>query len=413
MQDFFKKMIKSPIKINNYKMKHMTTREELFANSSDKIIDKKGFSFKSFKTDKERLKSYIQNKEIKYDNGGVRGENKKLKKIFLEVNDDFKNKNDIKKLFHVFTHNHNDELDDEERLFYEKLRYNQLIMNDINNYDKYEDDNYNIFYNKNDVLKIINNPSLKEEDKYKKLLHNKIYNERKHFLFLRKLKLKHLNKLKKLNKTNSNFFPKKTNFKAIENLSLFKSPIIKHKINKTLSSNEINKEDNCNRKNIYNKTTSQFLKFRKIQRDSDDNIRKYTLEMNLEDIKNHSKNFLKIFSSKNPLDDVSLRKEIVGINPLLFQYNMNYIKNVNKRIGRDISSEDKIISLRKMAFEKKKKNDALKYENSFLKMIKQNEDMLIEGQIFKNTNIDKLANKLLRKCNWKPEIIKTKEKNII
>lgn len=412
MQDFFKKMIKNPIKINNYKMKHMTTREELFANSSDKIIDKKGFSFKSFKTDKERLKSYIQNKEIKYDNGGVRGENKKLKKIFLEVNDDFKNKNDIKKLFHVFTHNHNDELDDKERLFYEKLRYNQLIMNDINNYDKYEDDNYNIFYNKNDVLKIINNPSLKEEDKYKKLLHNKIYNERKHFLFLRKLKLKYLNKLKKLNKTNSNFFPKKTNFKAIENLSLFKSPIIKHKINKTLSSNEINKEDNCNRKNIYNKTTSQFLKFRKIQRDSDDNIRKYTLEMNLEDIKNHSKNFLKIFSSKNPFDDVSLRKEIVGINPLLFQYNMNYIKNVNKKIERDISSEDKIISLRKMAFEKKKKNDAIKYENSFLKMIKQNEDMLIEGHIFKNTNIDKLANKLLRKCNWKPEIIKTKEKNI-
>ena len=64
LQIFIDKMVKNPIKINNYKILNMTTRQELMANSSNKILDKKGFSFKSFKTDKDRIKAYTQKKEM-------------------------------------------------------------------------------------------------------------------------------------------------------------------------------------------------------------------------------------------------------------------------------------------------------------------------------------------------------------
>ena len=62
MQNFIDKMVHNPIKINKYVKNNMTTREELFTNSSNKILDKKGFSFKYFKTDKERIKAYTNKK---------------------------------------------------------------------------------------------------------------------------------------------------------------------------------------------------------------------------------------------------------------------------------------------------------------------------------------------------------------
>ena len=254
MQNYVKKIAKAPFKINNYKISSMTTRQKLFADSSNKILDKKGFSFKNFKTDKERIKAYIQEKEAKNKNNSFNNKKRdklklNLKKIFLYEKQDNGYNEDFKKIMKVFKKNDN-ELNDKEKILYEniKSKYDELTLNDINNFDEDDKDNEsdiknkkinNLFYNKKDILKIINNTSINEEDKYKKLLHNKIYNERKNMLLLRKLKLKYQNKL---NRTNSTFFPK-SNFKVLENLTLFKSPIIKPKINKTLSSKEINQNE--------------------------------------------------------------------------------------------------------------------------------------------------------------------------
>ena len=416
VNDFLKKMVNNPIKLNNYKTKSMTTRQELFANSANKILDKTGFSFKNFKTDKERIQSYIQKNEIKYDDSNNKNDkNRKLnlKKIFLEPNNDNKREEDFKKIFNIFTHN--EELNDEEKIFYEKLKNGGYGIDDYKKYDSIEDGNNkininNIFQDKKDILKIINDTSLTDEEKYKKLLHNKIYNERKDLLFLRKLKLKYSNKLKKLNKTNSNFFSKKTNFKAMENLTLFKSPIIKHKINKTLSSKEIFKKEKYKQKNLFNKTAYKFRKINYINNDGN-NSRKYSIDINLDDLKNHDQNFSNIFSSKNPLNDIPIRKEIVRINPLLFQYNINYIKNINNKTDKDKSFKDKIISLKKMAFEKKENIYEMKYEKSIYEIIKENEEILIDGQKFKKIDIDKIADKLLKKCNYKPNINKTSKKH--
>ena len=226
IQNYVKKMTKFPFKINNHKINSMTTRQKLFADSSNKILDKKGFSFKNFKTDKERIKAYIQEKEAKNKNNSFNNKKRDLKKIFLYGKQDNMYNEDFKKIMKVFKKNDN-ELNDKEKILYEniKSKYDELTLNDINNFDEDEKDNEsdiknkkinNLFYNKKDILKIINNTSINDEDKYKKLLHNKIYNERKNMLLLRKLKLKYQNKL---NRTNSTFFPK-SNFKALENLTL-------------------------------------------------------------------------------------------------------------------------------------------------------------------------------------------------
>ena len=418
IQNYVKKMTKFPFKINNYKINSMTTRQKLFADSSSKILDKKGFSFKNFKTDKERIKAYIQEKEAKNKNNSFNNKKRdklklKLKKIFLYENQDNGYNEDFKKIMKVFKKNDN-ELNDKEKILYEniKSKYDELTLNDINNLDEDEKDNENdiknkkinnLFYNKKDILKIINNTSINDEDKYKKLLHNKIYNERKNMLLLRKLKLKYQNKL---NRTNSTFFPK-SNFKALENLILFKSPLIKPKINKTLSSKEINQNESSNNKKIFNQTMTSKFKERKFKNNinNNTNFNKYSM-----DIKNYKNNNFKIFESNNILSDISLRKEIVGINPLLYQYNMNFIKNLDDKKEKDVFFRDKINSLKKMAFQQNDENDFdIKYEKKIYEIIKQNEEIFANKKKRKENSIDKIVDKLLKKCNYKPDIDKNKK----
>ena len=64
IKDFVLKMAEKPIIIKNNEDKYMTTRQELYASSSNKILDKKGFIFNSFKSDKQRINEILKNKEI-------------------------------------------------------------------------------------------------------------------------------------------------------------------------------------------------------------------------------------------------------------------------------------------------------------------------------------------------------------
>ena len=145
------------------------------------------------------------------------------------------------------------------------------------------------------------------------------------------------------------------------------------------------------------------------------NSMKYSMDINLKDINNYNYDYdynnLKIFEANNILSDISLRKEIVGINPLLFQYNIDYIKRINENNEKDIFLRDKITSLKKMAFQKKDKSDyEIKFEKKFLEMIKHNEEIFIDNEKFKENDIDKIVDKLLKKCNYKPDIHKNQKK---
>ena len=64
IKQFVLKMAEKPIKLKKNINKNMTTREELYVSSSNKILDKKGFLFKSYKSDKERINEILNNKEI-------------------------------------------------------------------------------------------------------------------------------------------------------------------------------------------------------------------------------------------------------------------------------------------------------------------------------------------------------------
>ena len=412
LQIFIDKMVKNPIKINNYKVFNMTTRQELMSDSFNKVLDKKGFSFKTFKTDKERIKAYTQKKEmINITNNSSTKKNKKmklnLKKIFLNTENNAEYKDDIDKIINYF--NCKDALNNEEKLYYEQIKN----MSGISLYDihAYEDDKFlknkinNRLYTKKDNLNIINNDSISDEIKYKKLMHNRIYNHIKKSFFLRKLKLKYSSKLKKI-KTNSNIFFK-THFKVLENITLFNSPTINHKINKTLSMSEINSKKNIKNISAQNK--------KKLYQNTENRIKEASLNDDIngklplfESIKNYNnEKFSKIFTPKIYLDDLSLTKEVANINPLLFQYNLNYMKNILKKSNKNTYLKDKITALKKMAFEKKKSDEFLneeKYENSFYDMTKQNEELMNNGEKFNKFNSDKIAEKLLKKCNWIPEI---------
>ena len=60
IKNFVLKLAEKPIIVKKQKDKHLTSREEYYANNSNKIIDKKGFSFKYYKTEKERINEYIK-----------------------------------------------------------------------------------------------------------------------------------------------------------------------------------------------------------------------------------------------------------------------------------------------------------------------------------------------------------------
>jgi hypothetical protein len=63
MKDFVLKMAQKPIIIKKDKDKYSTSRQEFFALTSNKILDKKGFQFKSYKSDKERINDFLKDKE--------------------------------------------------------------------------------------------------------------------------------------------------------------------------------------------------------------------------------------------------------------------------------------------------------------------------------------------------------------
>ena len=63
MKDFVLKMAEKPIILKKERDKYSTSRQEFFALTSNKILDKKGFQFKSYKSDKERINEFLKDKQ--------------------------------------------------------------------------------------------------------------------------------------------------------------------------------------------------------------------------------------------------------------------------------------------------------------------------------------------------------------
>ena len=64
MKDFVLKMAEKPIILKKERNKYLTSRQAFYALTSKKILDKKGFQFKSYKSDKERINEILKKKEV-------------------------------------------------------------------------------------------------------------------------------------------------------------------------------------------------------------------------------------------------------------------------------------------------------------------------------------------------------------
>ena len=109
---FVLQMAENPIIVKKDKNKFMTTREELYADTSYKILDKKGFIFSTYKTDKERIKDYLDQK-IENHNNKTYHSNLKNKTIiddnFLQPSMRFKARTDYERMKDALQNNDIDE----------------------------------------------------------------------------------------------------------------------------------------------------------------------------------------------------------------------------------------------------------------------------------------------------------------
>ena len=162
INNFVIKMAEKPIIVKKERDKYQTTRQELLAKTADKILSKKGFSFKSYKSDKDRINEMLKVKASldKYleeiDKIKKKQEiKKKLKEVkFIQPSMRFRARNDLERVCDVIR-NRDNIFDDK------KLMNNQNDkMSDISyDYDVSDSSENNINKNK------IEEKNLTEEDK--------------------------------------------------------------------------------------------------------------------------------------------------------------------------------------------------------------------------------------------------------
>ena len=470
-------MAEKPIILKNNINKNITTREDLYNSTSNKILDKKGFLFKSYKSDKERINELLKNKEIldKFldENKNNKKKHQKFieklkKKYFIQPSMHFRKRTGLEKIYDLFKKKHH--LNNEQKILYDQLIKMGLIHSNLVKYENENenDDNYenllhlgnanssnNIFNNKNKKNNF-NNKSLSEEGKYKKFLHDKIINERKNMLIERKLLLNVGNRIKNIDKEKekhlNNEETEKLYFKAAQNLTIFKSTSINHKLFKTWSMEDLVKQQNINeaKKRFYKTISSKFSKSMKEKKKCKyknkkgiivglQNIKINDTENNnnIVDIKNNNnknskinltkynefekrKSDFNLLNEETILENIELKKEIININPLLFKLNYNKVKNDiydinscnNNNNKISFFSLDKLKVLKKMAFENvyeqsniAKIKDGL---NSYYNDYKKDENILIDGKFYKKKDADIIAEKMLKKCNYNPKNVNYK-----
>ena len=388
IHNFVFQMAENPIIVKRYKEKHYSNRQALLAETSDKIISKKGFVFTKFKSDKERLKEYLEEKAL------------------------------------LHKHNH----PQTEASIH---TYNKNIISPQTNipfYSSRSNSYYDRYY--------------KCTDEKKRVLHDKIYEERKRLLRKRKLP-----SFQKYNMYNSNCeyaasSPKpvahywedpslqmnKTHFKAMENLIMFKTSTMDHNVFKSIytDNTQVQKDKKANHvKNNFYQTVNHFKKKDMSQQEDHavnnaNGVNKtfyaakqtfYScppLHNKVNDDEMSERMNVRGFSligNKKIFQDKEITKEIANTNPLLFNINYNSVKGETKA---ECVTEEQMDVLKKMAFSHEateeeitaKELKELMKEKENYEEFKKDQHITIDGEEFKKTEIDKIADRVLKKCQY-------------
>ena len=454
IKNYVLKMAETPIVNKKNNNKNRNSCQSLLTFSPDNNLIKKHFGYKTYIPDKERVEEIILNKTIL---------DKYLEKIGkINIKRELKNKNrnepkliqpfmrytartDLERIYDVIKKNENYYIQKNAiKKHLKKIELKSHSMED-NNYDEYDMENEKTL---NDNIKnSYNNMSC---NMYKNLLKEKKNNLDKRLYLLNFLNNNNKSENKKFKNSNQ-----KTEFKAMENLKMFKTSTLNlNKFNKIKNKNEekqknlnnnydllINEEIRKNypvklkikmKRNINTKINLRknpiFKKINSVDNLNTDNIIKnsifnntsinsfYKMKNNkINDnaiyIRNNSyveQRQFNIYENKNALKEFNLTNEIVNSNPLL--YNINH-SNDKKRDLIMIWNKDNLKELKKIAFEKyenlknslneKEKEKEKESSQNQYEDLKKEENIFIDGKEFKKTEIDKIAENLLKIYNKK------------
>ena len=109
------------------------------------------------------------------------------------------------------------------------------------------------------------------------------------------------------------------------------------------------------------------------------------------------------------MEDLELTKEIVKSNPLLFNYNFNSVRTLGN--NKKSLSNNKLSNLKEIAFNYNTEDNSdiydevMKNEMQF-DDLKKEENIIIDGKQFKKSETYKIADKILKKCNWNKNKVK-------
>ena len=364
MKTFVLKMAQTPIIIKKSNDKFSTTREEFLAKTSNHILDKKGFTFKYYKTDRERINQMIKDKKEsdKYIPKSTKSKRKIIdwgENKLVQPSMRFTARCDLERVFDVLQQR--EFISNEQKLVKNQMLKMGFASQNIDEYDD-ESSNNNTSKDKENIENNLINEDkfLTEEEKTKKMRHNKIIQDRKMMIARRNIYLGSYNSKKKENgndnDNDSNInqeingisahyakhlrkeLYRKTHFKAMENLTMFKTSTMNHNIFKTWSKEDKSHQKRLrNDKMIFYKSLSK--KFRNLLKESKDKImNKYYNNINgrkpsndLKDSDNKSESDLddsKLGLSRNRrlFTDSEINKELMTTNPLLYNLNFNTIK---------------------------------------------------------------------------------------
>lgn len=452
IKNFVLKLAEHPIIVKKNKDKYLTSREEFYASNSNKIIDKKGFSFKFYKTEKERINEYIKekNKIDKYISRNVKPKRKKSPEIkLIQPSMRFKARTDLERVYDVLKTR--ESIYNDKKIVQNQLNQMGFVSKNVEEEEEDDEDDEEKKHkvNVNNEVTINNDENLNEEEKKRKILHNKIVQDRKNMVERRKFFLSLGNK-KRMNNSIANSHIKhlredlhqKLHFKAMENLSMFKTSTVNHNLFKIWSEEDIKTQKNINfNKNMYYAYLSNgFSKSLK----SEQNYSPYSNKINTKtnsnkyiktEVNNNEndillQNFIKsynkkksgiinanksvqnqkkfnIFKNKKILEDMDLTKEIINSNPLL--YNVNFYGKKNYSHNK-IVPQSQLSSLKEMAFidnheENSEEFNSMKFDNQF-EDLKKEENVVIDGKTYSKNETYKIADKVLKKCNWNKNKVK-------
>ena len=204
---------------------------------------------------------------------------------------------------------------------------------------------------------------------------------------------------------------------------MFKTSTMNHNLFKAWSKEDINQQKNLKelKDNFYstvtngfhlrNLTQTHFGNFSKLRNkssneDYENKIMQQTIiPINKLGNQNTNQGF-NLLGNKKILQDLEITKEIANSNPLLFNMNFNSIKADTNAIN---VTNDQLNNLKRLAFVSNVNEDVssdsesdykTNYRNETYEEFKKDENVIIDGQEFKKTDTDKIAVKVLKKCNW-------------